>query len=400
MGVYGQYNILPYIKERQKFKTLNGVNIFTSSDADIVIENMKKNAQSFLRKDTAKKLQTALNNTINSQSENYEKLVNKIIKDLGNSNFDFLSNIGLLQQTRGSITLKRTKSIVTQYETELRNIAAQISTKYTDEDDLNKVMARINGSLNKLRGDIFENLLADLLDTSKGIVSDLASASVDQLTDLMIQNMERYSKGNVKAVNKTNLSSSKVMGAELKDSLQISIDNQKITVSGSQGKTDVAVNGLAGDFTGISAKNYRGGSRQISLLGGANIAGLIIQWPGLEMEKKNLALNGLSAISISNNQFNIMKQIFTIQGLMGLENEDIKSQLFIINTNKAKNPILVFSVYDLLFEQNLEGDFTGTILNPIADLPRDVEEFISFINNTKISIHTQLKISQLQNLTS
>jgi hypothetical protein len=181
--------------------------------------------------------------------------------------------------------------------------------------------------------------------------------------------------------------------------LQISIDNQKITVSGSQGKTDVAVNGLAGDFTGISAKNYRGGSRQISLLGGANIAGLIIQWPGLEMEKKNLALNGLSAISISNSQFNIMKQIFTIQGLMGLENEDIKSQLFIINTNRAKDPILVFSVYDLLFEQNLEGDFTGTVLNPITDLPRDVKEFINFINNTKISIHTQLKISQLQNLT-
>ena len=84
---------------------------------------------------------------------------------------------------------------------------------------------------------------------------------------------------------------------------------------------------------------------------------------------------------------------------MGLENEDIKSQLFIVNTNKAKDPILVFSVYDLLFEQNLEGDFTGTILNPISDLPRDVKEFMNFINNSKISIHTQMKISELQNLT-
>lgn len=94
-----------------------------------------------------------------------------------------------------------------------------------------------------------------------------------------------------------------------------------------------------------------------------------------------------------------MKQIFIIQGLMGLENEDIKSQFFIINTNKKRNPILVFSVYDLLFEQNLEGDFKGTELNPIEDLPRDIKEFMDFVNKTKITIHTQLKVSQLQNLT-
>lgn len=399
MGLYGQYNILPYIKDKKKFKTPDGLDIFTSKDKDIVINEMKKHTQSFIRKEAAKNLQNALNNVINSQSDNYEKLVAKLIQSLGNNNMSFLSDIGLLQQRGGSITLKKTQSIVNQYEKELRDIAAQVSTKYTTEDDLNKVMARINGSLNKLRGDIFENLLADLLDTSKNKIIDLATASVDELTNLISQNMERYSKGNIKVINKTNISSSKVIGAELKDSLEISIDNEKITVSGSQGKTDVAVNGLAGDFMGISAKNYQGGARQISLLGGANITGLIIQWPGLSMMKKNLALNGLSAISISNEQFEIMKQIFIVQGLMGLENEDIQSQLFIINTNRKQNPILVFSVYDLLFEQNLEGDFSGTVLNPISDLPRDVQEFLNFINTTKISIHTQLKVNQLQNLT-
>lgn len=95
-----------------------------------------------------------------------------------------------------------------------------------------------------------------------------------------------------------------------------------------------------------------------------------------------------------------MKSIFLIQGLMGLSNEDIKSQLLIVNKNTKENPIVVFSLYDLLFNQNIEGDFEGTKINPIKDLPRDYNEFKQFIDNTKISIHTQLTLSKLQNLTS
>lgn len=280
MGLYGQYSILPYIKERQKFKISDDeVDKFENRDAQEVIEKMKEKASSFIRKDTAKKIQDALNNAIASQSDNYYKLVNKIIKNLSNNNeiLNFLFEKEFIYQKEGSIRLRKTASKAIEYETELRNIASQISTKYTTEDDLNTVLARINGSLNKLRGDIFENLLADLLDTSKNTCANLVTATTEQLESLISQNMERYSKGVLKAVNKSNRSSSKVMGAELKESLEVSIDNEKITVSGSQGKSDVAVNGLAGDFLGISAKNYGSTSRQISLLGGANVAGLIIQ---------------------------------------------------------------------------------------------------------------------------
>lgn len=94
-----------------------------------------------------------------------------------------------------------------------------------------------------------------------------------------------------------------------------------------------------------------------------------------------------------------MKKIFFIQGLAGLSSEKIMSEIFIINKNTNKDPIIAFSTYDLLFNNDLEGDFSG--LNPIdydEKTGRNYNDFISFLENAKLSIHTTLSISKLLTL--
>ena len=402
MGTYGQFKILPYVVKESKFlldKNKNVTDKFNKNHAGMIVEALRENSKTFVMRETAKNLENALNEAITGEnSQKYEKLVKKIIDGLiEGKEIQSLWNSGVIQQRRGSITLKKTVATLPKYEEEVKRVASIISKQQTTIDDIDEAISVINGSLNKIRGDIFENLLADLLNISKDISLDLANAGVEDLKKIMKNNLERYSGGAIKVIDKSNKSSSKVLTSQ-KETLEIEIDNESIKVAGSLGKADVSVNGLFNPI-GISAKNYRGAGSTISLLNGANVAGLIVQWPGADDDMKNLALNGLSAISIYEEQFELMKQIFLIQGLMGTESEDIKSQLLIVNTNRVNKPILVFSVYDLLFNDKsyaLEGDFSKTVLAPVEDLPRDIKKFMTFINNTKISIRTQLKISQLQ----
>lgn len=400
MGLY-QYSILPYING--KFLVGDHTEKFESSDAQNVIDAIREQSEFFVRKEKARELQDAFNNAIRDNKIQYLKLVNKIINELSNVNLDFLISEGIVIQKEGTLSMGGSQEKIIskgrEFENEIKKIAYSINNeKSITEMSIKSAIGIINNSLNKIRGDIFENLLATLLDTSKSDIANIVNADMNEIEKLITQNITKYSDGQIKVLSQSK--SSKVTGGDTKKKIDVSIDNQGITIQGGQGKTDVAINGLAGDFIGISAKNYQK-NRKISLLSGANIIGLIFQWPGIGIEKQNLALNGLSAISIWESQFAIMKPIFLIQGLMGVQSEDIKSQFFIINTNAASNPILVFSIYDLLFTDNMQGDFKGSYIaaTPYKDLPRDIEKFLNFINNTKITIHTQLTYSKLANLT-
>ena len=94
-----------------------------------------------------------------------------------------------------------------------------------------------------------------------------------------------------------------------------------------------------------------------------------------------------------------MKQIFLVQGLMGLTSEELKSQLFVINRNTIKNPILVLPVYDLLFNEkrNFQGEFIKNF-TPIISSSRNEENFFNFMRTATLSIKTHLKITQLASL--
>lgn len=277
MGFYAQYSILPYVKGQGRFYMPDGSqDSFSETDVIQVRAALKQESLSKINKDFAKKLQNALNTALKENEEQYFKLVNKIINQLGNANLNRLMEEGIFYREQGTIKLNEVKRLAPELEKLVREIAANISTKYTDEDTLEQTLTRINSSMNKIRGDIFENLLADLLSYSKEQVSDLVKITEKELTDLIIDNLTKYSKGSIKVVNISSRRGTKVTGADLKKSLSVSINNNGITVAGSQGKTDVAINGLAGDFIGISAKNYLG-SKKISLLSGANVVGLITQ---------------------------------------------------------------------------------------------------------------------------
>lgn len=399
MGIYNQFSLLPYIPSKNKFQLQNNrTEIFTEKDSTQVIIALKNNAKNFIYKEKAAIIQNALNRAIAEQKENYEKMIDKIAHELNNTSYEKLLSLGVIKRREGTIQLDSQKAQL--YNKEIREIASQLSG-YQKEDDIVKVIQRLSGSLNKMRGDIFENFLAVSLENI-GILLNTASENVEDMVVEEVSNVLKKYGGKKNTViiknNKNSYSSknSKVMGDILKENLTFYLDENKITIKGSQGKTDVAIKNLDGNFLGISAKNYQSGSRQISLLTNANISGLVSDWPGITLEQKNLALNGLSAMSINEQQFNIMKKIFLIQGLMGLSSEDIKSQLFIINRNTIKNPILVFSVYDLLFNQNIKGDFQKEIYS--IGIPRNNNDFLKFIQNSRLSIHTQLKLSQLAKL--
>lgn len=397
MSVYSQFSILPFDKKSHEFfidESSGTTDIFNESNSKGIYETMKKDSAMFIKKAEARKLQDALNMAIEGYGEEYEKLINKIINQLDSELPKLLMDAGLARQYRGTIKLNSLNSLSAEQQAQLQKISRDLFGDKTTNDTVKDSIMRINGSLSKIRGDIFENFLSVILNNSAEIIDNLFSVGVEEIESYLVNNMSKYSKGNIKAVNKTN-SSTKVTGNVLKDSILATIDGETISVSSSQGKTDVAIQGLNGDFLGISAKNYTG-SRKVTLLSGANVVGLISQWP-TDNHTKNLALNGLSAVSLSASQYDLMKQIFLIQGLMGTNNESILSQLFIINRNTVRKPILIFSVYDLLFgDTNFEGEFSE--ISPISDLPRDLSEFMEFINTTKITIKTKLKLAKLTQL--
>ena len=397
MSVYSQFSILPFDKPSKKFiiDDAGKVQSFEKSDSDTILLAMKKDSSSFLKKVDAKKLQDAINKAINKYSQQFNLLIDKIINELDNELLKSLNNLGVIERQVGTIKLNTAKA--RQYEQEVLEISNTFFSKNGVHDtDIAKAISRINGSLSKVRGDIFENFLSIILNNSKAIINNLTEANIDNLVELFGRNLSTYNRKGVKIIDKNN-KSSEVTGDKTKDKIIAYIDDKMISVSGAQGKTDVAIEGLNGDFLGISAKNYTG-SRRISLLSEGNLVGLVSQWPGTSDHIKNLALNGLSAASISGTQYKLMKKIFLVQALMGTKNEPILSQLFIINRNTPIDPILVFSVYDLLFndETNFKGRFSK--IKPIAKLPRELDDFINFINNTKISIKTELTLSKLANL--
>jgi hypothetical protein len=388
---YANYYTLPYIPSEKKFQVGKKYDRFEKKDAQKIIANYKQQSEAFMRKEQAKQIQNRLNQAVASNQANYDYLVQRIVKDLDNANFNKMMDAGLAYIHQGTVKIDYSK--INKYESLIREIG-QSFTGYKDSDDLMQTVARIEGSLNKLRGDIFETFLQLIFDGIKIDLNEIVEASEDYIYDQIVENLTKYSDNRFKITKKTGSRTAKKLGDKIKDTIDITIDGDEISIKQGQQKTDVSIQGLNGDI-GISAKNYSGSSRQIALLGGASIVGLISNWNASDMTK-NLAMNGLSAASISEDQLQIMKNIFTIQGLMGTEGESIKAQMFVINKNTKRNPFVVFSVYDLLF--NDDKGVLDTELKPSFapyEKARTPQDFRNFVETARLSIKTQLKLSNL-----
>ena len=368
---------------------------FKAANRDVILESYQKERESLFRKEDAKKLQDSLNLAIKNNQKNYEKLIDKIIIALDNDLYNRLAQIDGLVERKGA-TFKI--AFAEKYNEEVLKIAKDFDLA-KDGDDIIKIQQRINGALNKLRGDIFENFLAVVFNQSEQLVGNLQEKTIEELIDYFCKGFSNNK--NIKITKDKSYEGifAKVVGQEVQDSISLKIDSKEILISGSQGKTDVQLLNLDGsNLMGISAKSYGSGDRKISILSKANIASLISSWPAVNDDIKNLALNGLSSKSEVAQQYNLIKKIFMIQGLMGADNRSILSEMFIINRNTEENPILILSMYDLLFTDNLKGDFSK--IEPINYKKggRTPEQFINFIKNSTISIHTQLSINKLAEL--
>lgn len=386
MSIAAQFMMYPYIASSKAFQTPNKEEkLFDRSLKNEIFNKYKTKIQG-ISKQEAKKLQDALNGAIKNQSENYQKLINNFIDELDTG---LLRELQKLNSSAGNVVTMKGASFslskVSAYEEKIREIAQRaLGDKVKVEDSLSTVISRLNGQLNTLRGDIFENILAYVLDDSVTILN----GKIEQGEKELLQNFERNI---MKNFEKLSYNSTKVSGAELKDSISITIGDKGYTISGSKGKTDVTISSLGGQFnTGISAKSYTS-SRRIHLVSQANLAGLIAQWP-IEEEQKNLALNAFTSKDQIGAQYNLSKSIFLLQALMGTEEDNLLSELFIINRNTQEDPFIVLSTADLIFNKSFAGKFSP--IHALAS-PREEIDFYNFVKSTVISISTNQTISKL-----
>ena len=404
---YANYYVLPYIPNKKRFKIGKTTNVFTKKDAETIIRDYKEKSEAFLRQQQAVQLQNILNGVVNKYESQYEHFISKIVQDINNTNYNLLANtvvdgVAGAAIRRGSIKLNW--SHIMNHKKEFETVIDQICSKmngYQKGEDINTSLSRIEGSLNKIRGDIFEKFLEIIFDHISVNLDEIAEAADGEVVDRIVDAIGKVMTDNRIKVTVQKRKTGKKMGDVIKESIDITVNGNELMIKQGQQKTDVKIGGLTNlgqtlNDVGISAKNYSSGQRQISLLGSANVIGLISSWTVLNSVKL-LAANGLSAGDIHTEQFDIIKEIFKIQGLMGTEGESIKSQLLVINRNTKRNPFLVLSVYEMLFNDKYttlaEMQYTDDIVT--FDNARTPDDFNRFVLESKVSIKTQLKLSEM-----
>lgn len=396
-----------------------------NSDAAVVLNNFHREIENGIKQTQAKALQDALNQVITDQRDNYQQLVKKMTEDLDKGLLGQIQEEapGVVTYNGASFSLSEKVAKATKdYDSTLRNLAKQLPHKkkvLPANAELRGVIGQLNGSLNTLRGDIFENILAYILRESGDVMQLLMEKEGDELVNSLKTRFENTLNKNFsemkESLAKKNIGSkgsTRVTGADLKKTISITIGDKGFKISGSKGKSDVAVpirtnlSGNPDDVTeagasddamevGISAKSY-GGSKKISLLSQANLAGLISQWETGDPVKNSLALNAFSSRDLWANYRNSkkMEKIFLFQALAGSSKEELLSQLFIVNKNTKKNPYVVFSTYDLLTNgNNISAEIN--IDAPRRKVPRSRDFFYQFAKETTISVETGETVSKL-----
>jgi len=404
MSFNARYHLIVYNPDINKFHIRKGQNkIFTSADTEAIISYYESKL-SFGNRELARLLQKGLNDAIKNSQQNYDKLVGNIINKLASSDIQKLIDKGYIIKDR-NLTLDRTKLNKKRYENEFKKIVQQIfpNDNIVKETNVSLVIQKLQGHLNTIRGDIFELLNTDMLENVSNQVMNLSDTTLDDFIEQVQKNINKYSKGSANPIKKIRQNAT-TTGANLKSNLSLLVEGDEITIKGAKGKSDVTISGLSGDIDalGFSMKNYANIRYKISILSSANVPGLIATWP-TSNDIKNLAINSLSGRDTYLESFNIMKNIFMLQGMAGTSNEDILSSFLIFSSKNEETPILVFSIYDILFEGGMDdkkkefgGDFSSTGMPIETETGARTEaDFLNFINSAKLSIKTNMSLSRM-----
>ena len=301
----------------------------------------------------ANNLAKVLNEITNNQSFSTEKISQQILDKLpqviDKSGEQALANLDIDNGFKVS-----TKSLGAAWQAYYQKVnfykkTENLSTKEINEKEdvhlLLKEALKLQGQLNKIQGDVFEVFLQELIPY---LGQKLENFSEDQIVSI-IKDLSK----NLSSKNRITTQGSQ------HESIDFIFEEKRIKIS-SQGKIDVNVQApfLDGNFPlKISAKNY-GALRDIHLLGGASVVGLISQWP-VSQDAKRYFLNGLTTWEKNTPEQllqygRILIAIQSLAGKSGKSNE--MANVLILNIrNNPKKPIRVVSIKDLLGQMDLNN---------------------------------------------
>ena len=197
-----------------------------------------------------------------------------------------------------------------------------------EADAAKKEALSLQGRLSSLSGQALESLLQVLLPQVKQGTADMTGTIVKSVVDQLktMQTVETLGTKN--------------------ESITLVLDDEVVKIS-SQGKIDVQTSSpFIGeeDIMKISAKNYSK-LRDIHLLSGGSVVGLISQWPTSE-SVKNYYYNALGVWN-PDTYLQEARVLFGIQSLAGRGDQDL-ANILILNIRSRKNPISVISIKALL----------------------------------------------------
>lgn len=291
-------------------------------------------------------LSNMLNTIINSEQFQTNNIAEKILERLpqivDSSSEEAISNLRITSNMK--VYTSESREAWSRYTTLAREYKAVVNAGMNDlslaqdVEAAKKTALSLQGRLSGLSGQAFESLLQVLIPVIKDEVQDLASTTIDELVGIL---------------DKTSKIST--MGAK-NEYISFFIGEDEVKIS-SQGKIDVQTQSpfiSDTDLLKISAKNYSK-LRDIHLLSGGSVAGLISQWPTSD-EIKNYYYNALGVWDPSS-YLQEARMLFAIQSLAGRGDSDL-ANILILNIRSRKNPISVISIKSLL---------KGIEINPIQN---------------------------------
>lgn len=249
-------------------------------------------------------------------------------------------------------------------------------------DEAKRAALSLQGRLSGLSGQAFESLLQVLIPIVKENVSDIANTTVNELMSILDKTVKIETLGTKN------------------EAVSFFIGEDEVKIS-SQGKIDVSAQSPfigENDLLNISAKNYSK-LRDIHLLSGGSVVGLISQWP-TDNNIKNYYYNALGVWN-PDSYLQEARLLFAIQALAGRGDAELANVL-ILNIRSRTNPISVISIKSLLrgIENNpIEGQtafnmkFNSLPAYATGEMRTDEQEFKSRIS--KVTLDTTLNKAYL-----
>lgn len=284
-------------------------------------------------------LSTLLNTIINSQkfkeSDVASRILERIPQIIDQGASEGLSNLSI--SNKMGVATSASKDAWREYGIKSSEYKRQVeqgienASLAKEVEQAKKVALSLQGKLNTLQGQAFESLLQCLLPLISENTQNLASEIVDQLLS-----------------NLNNMTGAIQTSGSKSYTIDLQLDEYQTSIT-SQGKVDVSVNSpfiSESDVLQISAKNYSQ-LRNIHLLKGGSVVGLISQWPTSESDKQYY-YNALG-VWHPDKYLQNARLIFGIQSLVGRGDQDLAS-ILILNIRSRVNPISVISTKSLIYE--------------------------------------------------